>query len=131
MHMHLSYLVATLSLSAVATALQPCTSSTEEVGEGTTTGATLTNADVFESIARARCDREATCNNIGNVSYDSQQSCRAEIRSRAKDRMAAAPCPAGVDRGKIDACIAALTQQLCSNQLGAVESLPECRTVCR
>jgi hypothetical protein len=84
----------------------------------------------LDAIADARCAREASCDTIGNGQYGSERSCKVDIRSRASQELEAAPCSAGIDRGRLDACIGALDVQRCGNPLDGFPAPLECLVLC-
>lgn len=91
--------------------------------------AALSNEDAFDGIAEASCSRQASCDTIGNGQYGTEQSCRADMRSRATQQLAAR-CSGGIDRDKLETCIGALDVQPCGNPLDGFRSPSACLTLC-
>jgi hypothetical protein len=92
--------------------------------------AAVPKGEAFDGIADARCAREASCDTIGNGQYGSERSCKVDMRSRASQELAAFPCPGGIDRGRLDACIGALDIQRCGNPLDGFPAPLECQMLC-
>ena len=78
-------------------------------------------------LARARCDRETTCNRIGRGrAWASQESCVAHQREEVGVAMSALACPHGVDNVQLGTCLTALRSLACDDRRGDLAVLPEC-----
>jgi hypothetical protein len=102
----------------------------EQEAESRATGVAVSKDEAFGGIADARCAREAGCDTIGNGQYGSEQGCKVDTRSRLGHELAASPCPGGIERGRLDACIGAIHVQPCGNPLDGFPVPFECRTLC-
>lgn len=95
-----------------------------------TTGAeiepALDNAAAVASIALARCDREASCGNLG--SGRTRESCLTEMRGKAEGDLNTAKCPGGVARKPLDSCLTEIQGEACSHPLDTLERLAACNT---
>jgi len=91
----------------------------------TSTGGPVVEAG--ERLARARCDRETTCNRIGRGrAWATQDQCFASQRERVGDAVSALGCPHGIDNVQLAICLNALRGQACSDGSGDLSVLPEC-----
>ncbi len=80
-----------------------------------------------ERLARARCDRETTCNRIGRGrAWSTQDQCFATQRERVGDAMSSLGCPHGIDNVQLAICLNALRGQACNDKGGDLAVLPEC-----
>ncbi len=82
-----------------------------------------------ESLASARCDREATCDNVGvGKSYASREACMSNVRGKGQNDLTAASCPKGIDQAQLDKCLAEIKGERCGNPLDSLSRLNACRT---
>jgi hypothetical protein len=89
------------------------------------TGAPL--SDAIARIARARCDRETTCNRVGpGRASASQDACVAKQRARAMVDVNPLACPRGVDNVQLGMCLNGLRAQACNDNRGDIGVLPDC-----
>jgi hypothetical protein len=102
-----------------------CAPTTPGPGTATTTAAVVTTDDAVTQLARARCEREAECNLQGNRLYRHRSDCVNDYR-REPAAMKLDACPHGVDKARLDMCVADLQRQRCEDDMGPVSSLPEC-----
>jgi hypothetical protein len=123
--------VGLLVVAACSRPLAPAGTNALVAGALATSKGPIAKADACDSIAEAGCDREARCNRIGEGRYGSADSCKADMRSRAKQRIAAAPCSNGVDRAKLDDCISALGSERCDETAFGFDASLACQTLCR
>lgn len=104
----------------------------QNVGQTTVTGANVgvvQNASAIERIVQARCEREATCNNVGTDKHFSNRDvCQREIRADMKDDLNAKDCPAGIDGKELGECLDAIHKESCGNPLETISRLAACRT---
>lgn len=101
----------------------------EPTGTTTITGASIANATAIDRVVAARCEREATCKNVGSdKKYSSAQACSDKIRSDMKDDLNAKDCPRGVDKKELNDCLAAIHKEECHNPLDVIGRLNDCRT---
>jgi hypothetical protein len=83
--------------------------------------------EASERLARARCDREMTCNRIGRGrAWASEEQCMVRQRERVGDAVGALSCPRGFDHVQLAACLDAVRGQACSDRRGDIDTLPEC-----
>jgi hypothetical protein len=80
-----------------------------------------------EQLARARCDREQTCSNIGaDKTYSSMQDCLARIQNDWKDDLNARECPGGINQHELDECMSQIRSEACGNPLDTLARISEC-----
>jgi hypothetical protein len=101
-------------------------------GDTTLTGARIaavSNEGAINRIIAARCQREATCKNIGSDKhFTSYDVCAKELRSKAQDDLKASECPKGIDGKELDECMEAIRTESCNNPIDTISRLAACRT---
>ncbi|WP_394844206.1 DUF6184 family natural product biosynthesis lipoprotein [Pendulispora brunnea] len=123
-----------LALAASFLVATGCDRRDVPTSETNTTGAAvagpaLDNAAAVASVALARCDREATCNKLGEGrDHPTRESCLTEMRGKAEGDLNASKCSGGVDRKALDSCLAEIHAESCSNPLDTLERLAACNT---
>jgi len=91
----------------------------------TTTGA-LSHDDAIMRIATARCEREASCNNVGaGEKYADRETCMREAGQNARGTIRADQC-ARLDEGKLSACVNDIKNERCGNPLDTLDMLTSC-----
>jgi hypothetical protein len=81
------------------------------------------------ALARARCDREERCDNVGNgKKYASRGECLSETRSDWRDDLNARECPEGVSSSQLAHCVDEIKRESCGNPVEKLESVLACRT---
>jgi hypothetical protein len=110
-----------------ALALTACAQESDRpVATTHTTSVAISVDNAATQLAKARCERQAECNNIGNGPFDTQAECAHAMRERAQTSLNRVPCSAGIDQPELDKCVAVLRDEMCLSHLGPVESLVEC-----
>ena len=80
-------------------------------------------------LARARCDREMACNNVGGgLKYATQDVCLDEVRGSIGHDLNSYSCPAGFDRELGEPCRVALRSAECGHPLDTLQRVDKCRT---
>jgi hypothetical protein len=80
------------------------------------------------SIAAARCDREARCNNVGpNAKYKTRGDCVADVLKDKRDDFSVASCPA-VSRKKLEGCIQEIREERCGSPFDWFNRMELCRS---
>lgn len=102
----------------------------ERPGETTLTGAAVVNNQAaMDRIVAARCDREATCNNIGtDKRFGSRDVCSREMMTKMHDDLKASDCPKGIDGKRLDDCLSSIRKESCNNPLEALSRIAACNT---
>lgn len=115
-----------------AVALFACNKDRERTSTTTTTGASVghvANGTAIERIVAARCEREASCKNVGHDKrFETQATCTAKVRGDMREDLSAKDCPGGIDQKELDECLAAIRKEDCNNPIEMIERLAECRT---
>lgn len=87
------------------------------------------NISSVESLALARCEREAKCENIGDGKrYANREACMNDVRARGDNDLTTSTCPAGVNQSKLQTCLDEIRTERCSNPLDQLGRLSACRT---
>jgi hypothetical protein len=97
--------------------------------EPSVANATPANAtrSAAESIALSRCQREQTCNNVGDdKKYSSASDCLTRIRNDWKDDLNARECPNGVNQAQLDECLAKIRNEECGSPFDTLSRVTEC-----
>jgi hypothetical protein len=85
------------------------------------------SATASESIAEARCDREARCNNVGiDRRYSSVEDCRTRVWIEWGGELDARQCQAGLQLDALDKCLTEIRILECSSTLESLERLAAC-----
>jgi hypothetical protein len=80
-----------------------------------------------EQIARARCEREQECSNIGkDKTFSSPQDCLARIQNDWKDDLNARACPGGINQHELNECLEQVRAESCSNPFDTLARITEC-----
>jgi hypothetical protein len=86
-------------------------------------------ASATESLAEARCAREARCNDIGgDKAYSSNADCITRVRADWKGDLNAQECPGGVNQVRLDECLTAVRQEECGHPFDTLDRLATCRS---
>jgi hypothetical protein len=87
------------------------------------------SASARDDIADARCEREATCDNIGgDKKFSSAEDCVVSIRADWKDELNARECPGGVNQAQLSECLTAIRNEDCGNPFDTLSRLAACTT---
>lgn len=120
------------ALAACSVALAGCRSSS---GVPPTTSTTLTSAELVTStnddavmrVTTARCDRELSCNKIGQGrAYEDQPTCLDQIGELMDEEAGQSTCPRGVDAFAVSACLLDIQRTACGGALEQSTNLPSC-----
>jgi hypothetical protein len=83
---------------------------------------------VVEQLARARCDQEQRCGNIGERSlYASRQACLEQMHGALSDDLESFDCTSGLDRTKFDGCATSLEWEACGHPFETLARYHSCR----
>jgi len=123
-----SFMIVGLSVLA----LIACNKDKDRTSTTTTTGAyvgRVQNGTAIERIVAARCEREASCKNVGHDKrFETQQTCVAKVRGDMREDLSTKDCPGGVDTKELDECLTAIRKEDCNNPIDMIERLTQCRT---
>jgi len=105
--------------------------SDERPGFAITTAAVVSNDNAVLQVASARCRRADECNRLGSgQKYTDRRQCIEAFRDEAANVPVLRACPKGVEKGRLDKCLATLASQHCDADLGPVTSMPDCGAYC-
>ena len=92
-------------------------------------GATTQGGQATASkITTARCEREVTCNNVGEgKSYATKDACMNELGHNAKVDFREEECPKGVNSARVDTCLTDIRNERCGNPIDSLERVESCR----
>jgi hypothetical protein len=80
-------------------------------------------------IARARCDREMRCGNVGpNEKFATRDECVSRTEAAKRDDINADECMLGVSHTGLVACLDAIREEDCGSPLDSVARLNACRS---
>ena len=97
----------------------------EQPAVTTTTGA-LSHDDAIMRLATARCEREASCNNVGpDKKYADRETCMREAGQNARGTLRVDQC-AMLDEKKLSSCMNAIKGERCGNPLDTLDVLTSC-----
>jgi hypothetical protein len=86
------------------------------------------DSNSIDLIASGRCDREEKCAGIGEGrTFSSRRSCVIHLREDALSELTAGTCPGGVDRPRLDACLAGIQDEPCDVVTERLSLVPACR----
>ncbi len=101
------------------------------VGTTHVTSATLSNDSAVVQVARVRCRRLAECNQFGGGhAFANQAQCIRASEDMMNDLAGMPACPNGVDRDRLNACLASLAVEACDPDPGPVTAMNGCNSYC-
>jgi hypothetical protein len=91
--------------------------------------ATTNNEAAIQTIANARCAREARCNNVGaSKRWSNDAACRNDLSAKGRDELRAAECPGGIVQKELRECLEEIQNEDCNNPLDTLGRLAACRS---
>lgn len=92
-----------------------------EVGSGLSTNSAV------RAIAKARCERESRCNNVGpDKDYASVGACEEKVRADWAGDLNKYECPGGTNKAELDECIAGVRSEDCGNPFDTLARIAQC-----
>lgn len=71
-----------------------------------------------DTISEARCARAERCNRVGaGLEYPSRSECTWRVRAEWSEELNRIACERGVDEAALRACLSALSDESCENEL--------------
>jgi hypothetical protein len=117
----------------IAIALAACEHEDAQVNSrfATTTAAVIVANDAAVlDVAKARCRRADECNRLGSGhKYADRDQCTEAYANQAGDTRILT-CPNGVDKARLNKCLAELADQVCDAHMGPVAAMPDCESYC-
>jgi hypothetical protein len=102
----------------------------EPAGQTTITGAdlgALSRDSAALRIVGARCEREATCGNVGpGKRYPARTDCTREMSAKTFGELEPSDCPSGFDSKHLDDCMTAIGTESCATSLDPVSTISAC-----
>jgi hypothetical protein len=124
------FLVAGLAGLAACDNQDTVSTNTPATTTRTTSGSALAapvDSHAIDELAAARCDREQTCNNVGNGrSYATRDVCVGKLRADGQNDFTNASCPNGISRLALDKCLADIRGERCDHPLDTLSRLNSC-----
>ena len=96
-------------------------------------GATSAQAEaadtaIVDRLSTVRCERELSCNNIGQGrKYASLQVCTDQMRGAMANDLNSYKCPQGINRDQVEHCMAAIRNEQCDHPLDTITRMDKCR----
>jgi hypothetical protein len=90
-------------------------------------GSGLSTNSAVRAIAKARCERETRCNNVGaDKDYASAGACEEKIRADWAGDLNKYQCPGGTNKAELDECLAGVRSEDCGNPFDTLASIAQC-----
>jgi hypothetical protein len=90
-------------------------------------GSGLKAKHAVHAIAKARCERERRCENVGpDKSYVSMDACEAKIENEWGADLNKYECPRGIVQSALDNCIAHVRGEECGNPFDTLSRIAQC-----
>lgn len=90
-------------------------------------GSGLSTSHAVSAIAKARCEREKTCGNIGaDKSYASTDACEDKIRADWAGDLNKYECPKGIVKVELDQCLTDVRGESCGNPFDTLARIANC-----
>lgn len=90
-------------------------------------GSGMSTKHAVSAIAKARCEREARCENIGaDKSYTSVGACEEKIRADWAGDLNKYECPGGTVKAELDECLADVRSEDCGNPFDTLSRIAQC-----
>jgi hypothetical protein len=85
---------------------------------------------VVDRLSSSRCDREATCDNVGDgKKYASRQVCIDKMRGGIANDINSYQCPRGIDATAVSQCLTAIGNEECgAHPIEAITRMDKCRS---
>jgi hypothetical protein len=80
-------------------------------------------------IARARCDREMRCGNVGpNEKFATRDDCVSKVEAAKQGDLDTSECTLGVSQTGLSDCLEAIRDEDCGNPIDTIARVRACRT---
>jgi hypothetical protein len=88
------------------------------------------DASVVDRLSNARCDREESCNNVGDgKKYASRRVCLDQMRGGIANDLNSYQCPRGIDGAAVHQCLMAIGNEECgAHPIEAITRMDKCRS---
>ncbi|HEX5660260.1 MAG TPA: DUF6184 family natural product biosynthesis lipoprotein [Polyangiales bacterium] len=90
-------------------------------------GSGIATKRAVHAIAKARCEREKRCENVGgDKTYASLDACVAKIESEWAGDLNKYECPHGIVQTELDQCLADVRAEECGNPFDTLSRIAQC-----
>lgn len=90
-------------------------------------GAGMSTRRAVHAIAKARCEREKRCENIGHdKNYGSLDACREKIEHEWAGDLNKYECPHGIVATELEQCLTDVRAEECGNPLDTLSRIAQC-----
>jgi hypothetical protein len=110
---------------------ETCTPAQRQMGVTNTQGReSHFHTSVVGHLASARCDREQTCNNVGDgQKYASRRVCMEQFRGSVANDLNSHECPGGINGAAVQECVAAIGKEECgAHPVETITRMDKCRS---
>ena len=119
-------LLAACALAACAHENDDTTTPTARTTSGSQMAAPV-DRHAVDDLAKARCDREQTCDNVGSgKTYATRDVCMEKLHGAADNDLTNASCPNGISRQALDKCLADIRGERCDHPLDTLSRINSC-----
>ena len=113
------------SVAVAAFAIFACKKDREPAATPMTTAA-VSHDDAIMRLATARCEREASCNNLGpGKKHADREACMSESGQSSRGTLRADQCPQ-IDQANLNECLSDIKNERCGNPLDSLDTLTSC-----
>lgn len=90
-------------------------------------GAGVSTKRAVHAIAKARCERESRCENVGtDKSYPSLEGCRDKIEHEWAGDLNKYECPHGIVSAELEECLTDVRAEECGNPFDTLSRIAQC-----
>jgi hypothetical protein len=90
-------------------------------------GSGIATKRAVHAIAKARCEREGRCENVGaDKNYASLDACVAKIEHEWAGDLNKYECPHGIVQSELDQCLADVRAEECGNPFDTLSRIAQC-----
>ncbi len=90
-------------------------------------GSGISTKRAVHAIARARCEREKRCDNVGGgKAYASSDACEAKIEAEWAGDLNKYECPHGIVQAALDKCLGDVRAEECGNPVDTLSRIVSC-----
>ena len=113
----------------VATSSPAAAPASQPIGVTNTQAPNAVDPSVVDRLANARCDREQTCDNVGDGRrYASRHVCLEQQKGTIANDLNSYQCPRGIDGAAVQQCLSAIGAEECgAHPVEAVTRMDRCR----
>jgi len=113
--------------STAGTPPPPAPTATVPTGMSPPMAQVTENAEAVTEIARARCERETACNNVGQgKDFDTGTTCMKELAYNVQGELRPEDCP-NVRKTELDQCVQEIRGVACANMIDSIERVATCK----